>query len=166
MVEFGAFASETWMPASMTGQIPASDELVVGIVPKLTLRPASTGLGIAVNGLAGYGVDRGRLEYASLTGIVTLPATDSLNLNLNAGWGWNAAGTGHELFLGAQAEWTASSQFLFMAEGFTRDYGKPGGQLGARWMMPGGRVDLDLLAGRYVDSETPTSLTVGLTARW
>jgi hypothetical protein len=48
-----------------------------------------------------------------------------------------------------------------MAEGFTRDYGKAGGQAGVRWTTGGGRIDLDLLAGRYVDGETPTSLTVG-----
>ena len=157
MLELGVFASHN--------SLPGSDETLVGLTPKVTLRPAEAGLGVAVAGSLGYGIDRSRLETASLIGAVTVPATESLNINLNAGWVWTEAGRGSELFLGAQAEWAVTPSFTLMAEGFTRNHDKAGGQAGVRWTPSGGRVDLDLLAARYGDGATPTSVTVGLTIR-
>jgi len=156
-LELGVFAGHT--------SVPGSDETVIGVTPKLTLRPAETGLGIAVAGSLGYGIDRSRLETASLIGAITVPATESLNINVNAGWVWTKAGVGSELFVGAQAEWAVTPSFTVVAEGFTRNHDKAGGQAGVRW-TPGGRwVDFDLLAARYGDGATPTSVTVGLTIR-
>lgn len=158
MLELGGFVAHAWAQ----GQ----DETVIGLASKLNLRPEAEGLGVAVSGSLGYGADRSRLEYATLTAAVTVPAGDGLRMNLNAGWGWTEAGPGSELFAGAQAELAVSSEIALMAEGFARDHGNLGGQAGVRWTTAGGRVDLDLLAGRYLDGATATSLTAGLTVRW
>ena len=53
-----------------------------------------------------------------------------------------------------------------MAEAFARDHGKAGAQVGLRWTPRAGRFDFDLLAARFHDGATPTSLTVGATVRW
>lgn len=158
MLELGAFVAHAWAPAQ--------DETVVGLAPKVNLRPAETGLGIALAGSLGYGADRSRLEYATLTAALTVPASESLRINANAGWGWTETGPGSELFVGAQAELTVSPEISLMAEAFTRDHGKAGGQAGVRWTTGKGRIDLDLLAGRFLDGATATSLTAGLTVRW
>lgn len=156
-VELGAFASHS--------SSPGSSDTLVGLTPKLTLRPAVSGLGLALAGALGYGLDRSRLEAAALIGAVTVPAGDRLTLNLNGGWGWSETGHGHDLFVGAQAEFAAGPDVTLMAEAFTRDHGRAGAQAGLRWNPGGGRVDVDLLAGRYLDGATPTSVTLGLTVR-
>lgn len=158
MLELGGFAGR------MRG--PRTDETIIGFTPKITLRPAETGLGVALSGSLAYGLDRDRLEAASMTGAVTVPAGEGVRFNLNAGWGWTEAGPGSELFAGAQAEVAVGPQVSLMAEAFTRDHGKAGGQAGVRWTSGNGRIDLDLLAGRYVDGAAPTSVTVGVTGRW
>ena len=158
MLELGGFVGQL--------QSPGTDETMVGLTPKVTLRPAETGFGIALAGSLGYGLDRDRLETASLIAAVTVPAGDGLRINLNGGWVWSEAGPGSELFAGAQAELAVGPSVSLMAEGFTRNHGKAGGQAGVRWTSGNGRIDLDLLAGRYVDGATPTSLTLGVTARW
>lgn len=156
-VELGGFVAHAWSSGS--------DETVVGLAPKLNLRPADSGVGVAVAGSLVYGADRSRLEAASLIAAVTVPASQSLRANLNAGWVWSEAGPGSELFVGAQAEWQVGPSLGLMAEGFARTHGKAGAHAGLRWTSGDGRIDVDLLAGRYVDGTTPTSVTVGLTVR-
>ncbi|HEY6816578.1 MAG TPA: hypothetical protein VI168_13645 [Croceibacterium sp.] len=158
MLELGAMVTHAWSPGA--------DETLLGMASKLNLRPADTGLGLAVAGALAYGTDRSRFEAASLIAAVTVPAGERLRVNLNAGWVWTEAGAGHELFGGAQAEWAVGSGVTLMAEGFGRDHGNAGAQAGVRWTTGGGRVDLDLLAGRFHDGATPTSVTLGLTVRW
>jgi hypothetical protein len=158
MLELGAFVGQM--------RSPGTDETMVGLTPKVSLRPAETGFGIALAGSLSYGLDRDRIESASLIAAVTVPAGEALRFNLNGGWVWSEAGPGSELFAGAQAELAVGPQVGLMAEGFTRDHGKAGAQAGVRWTSRNGRIDLDLLAGRYLDGATPTSLTVGLTGRW
>jgi len=158
MLELGGFVGQM--------RSAGMDETMIGLTPKVTLRPAETGLGIALSGSLAYGLDRDRLEGAALIGAVTVPASEGLRFNLNAGWGWSEAGPGSELFVGVQAELAVAPQVGLMGEAFTRDHGKAGGQAGVRWTSRNGRIDFDLLAGRYVDGATPTSVTVGLTGRW
>lgn len=158
MLELGGFVGQM--------RSPGTDDTMIGLTPKVTLRPAESGLGIALAGSISYGLDRDRIETASLIGAVTVPAGEGLRFNVNAGWLWSEAGPGSELFAGAQAELAVGPQVSLMAEAFTRDHGKAGGQAGVRWTSGDGRIDLDLLAGRYVDGATPTSVTVGLTGRW
>jgi hypothetical protein len=158
MLELGGFVGQM--------RSAVSDDTMIGLTPKLTLRPAETGLGIALAGSLAYGLDRKRLESASAIAAVTVPAGDSLRINLNGGCVWSETGAGSELFAGAQAELAAGPQVSLMAEAFTRNHGKAGGQAGVRWTSGNGRIDLDLLGGRYVDGATPTSVTIGLTGRW
>jgi hypothetical protein len=40
-----------------------------------------------------------------------------------------------------------------------------GGQAGLRWTPRGGSVDVDLLAGRYLDGATRNAITFGVTLR-
>jgi hypothetical protein len=143
-----------------------SDETMIGITPKLTLRPADSGLGVALAGSLSYGFDRSRFETASLIAAVTVPASDELNINLNAGWTWTEAAPGSAAFAGAQAEWAVGAGVTLMAEGFARNHGKAGAQAGLRWTSPDGQIDLDLLAGRFGDGSTPTMATIGMTLRW
>jgi len=144
---------------------PGSDETLVGVMPKLNLRPANSGIGVAVAGSLVYGADRSRLEAASLIAAVTVPAGESLRFNLNGGWVWSETGPGSELFAGAQVEWQVGPGLGLMVEGFARNHGKAGAHAGVRWTSGDGRIDLDLLAGRYVDGATPTSVTLGVTIR-
>ena len=156
-LELGGYVAHAWSPES--------DETVIGVTPKLNLRPADSGLGVAVAGSLVYGADRSRLEAASLIAVVTVPAGETVRVNLNAGWLWSDAGPGSELFGGAQAEWQVSPGLGLMAEGFARNHGKAGAHAGVRWTSGNGGVDVDLLAGRYVDGATPTSVTFGVTVR-
>ena len=158
MVELGAAVSHMWAPGS--------DETMIGLTPKLTLQSHRAGVGVAVSGSLGYSTDRARIESAGLTGAVTVPAGDNLLINLNAGWTWSKTDPATDFFAGAQAELAAGAGMTLMAEAFARDTGKAGGQAGLRWTTPNGRIDLDLLAARYLDGATPTSVTAGVTVRW
>lgn len=154
-LEIGGFASHAW---SSDG-----DDMVIGLTPKLTLRSEESGVKIGIATSVGYGVDRGRFETASVIVPVTIPAGERLRFNLNGGWQWSHAG--HDLFVGGQIEFELRRDLGLMVEGFTRDSGKAGGQAGARWMTAKGRVDVDLLIGRYVNGATPTAITLGVTLR-
>lgn len=158
VLELGGFVAHAWAPGH--------DDTVLGLAPKLNLRPADTGFGVAVAGSLGYGADSSRLEYATMIAALTIPAGDSLRINVNAGWGWTEVGPGDELVAGVQAELAVSPEVSLMAESVARDHGKVGGQAGIRWTTGNGRIDLDLLAGRFLDGATATSLTAGMTVRW
>lgn len=159
-LEIGGFVSHAWSDDVGDG------DSVIGLTPKLNLRSEERGIGVGIATGIGYGVDRGRFEMASVIVPVTIPAGKRLRFNLNGGWQWSAGAQGHDLFVGGQVEAAIMPNLGLMAEGFTRDNGKAGGQVGARWTTANGRVDVDLLAGRYVDGETPTALTIGATLRW
>lgn len=154
-LEIGGFVSQTW----------SSDDtdMMIGLTPKFVLRSEESGVGIGIAASAGYGIDRGRFENASVIVPVTIPAGKRLRFNLNGGWQWSQAG--HDLFMGGQVEFALRRDLGLMAEGFTRDGGKAGTQTGVRWTTAKGRMDVDLLAGRYVDGSTPTVVTLGITLR-
>lgn len=154
-LEIGGFVSRTWSPGT--------DDTLIGLAPKLTLRSEERGIGLGISASAGYGVDRGRFETASVNVPVTIPAGRRLRFNLNGGWQWSHAG--HDLFLGGQAEFALMPNLGLMGEGFTRARGKAGGQTGLRWTTAKGRMDVDFLAGRYLDGTTPTAITLGITLR-
>jgi hypothetical protein len=158
MVELGAAVSHMWAPGS--------DETMIGLAPKLMLQSHEEGIGVAVSGSLTYSTDRSRIESAGLIGAVTVPASPGLLINLNAGWTWSEADPASDFFAGVQAELGVGSGVTLMAEGFARDEGRAGGQAGLRWTTASGRVDIDLLAGRYLDGATPTSVTAGVTVRW
>lgn len=154
-LEIGGFVSHS--------SSPSADETLIGLAPKLTLRSEERGIGIGLSVSAGYGVGRDRFETASLIVPVTIPAGKRLRFNLNSGWQWSHAG--HDLFVGGQVECELRPNLSLMGEGFAHARGKAGGQTGLRWTMAGGRMDVDLLAGRYLDGATPTAITLGITLR-
>ena len=43
---------------------------------------------------------------------------------------------------------------------------RAGAQIGLRYTPGGGNIDFDLIAGRYIDGVTPTSLTAGVIVRF
>lgn len=156
-LELGGFVAHNWTNGA--------DETVIGLSPKLVLRSEERGVGIGIATSVGYGIDRKRIEAASLAVPVTIPAGEKLRFNLNAGWLWARAGRHHDVFVGAQAEVAVGTRLNLMVETFTRNRGKMGGQAGLRWTVAGGAVDLDLIGGRFVDGTTPMSVTFGVTIR-
>lgn len=156
-LEIGGFLSHSWSHGARDGAI--------GLAPKLAIRSSESGFGIAVDASAGYGLDTHRLETASLIVPLTIPVGAALHLNFDTGWQWVLGAAGRGMFVGAQAEWTVSPALSLMAEGFARESGRAGFQSGLRWTVDGGRIDLDLLGGRWLDGVTPTSLAFGVTVR-
>jgi len=122
------------------------------------------GWGVAVSGGIGVSIDRGEVDSANINVPLTVPV-GRVRLNLNASWLWSRA-EGHSAFIGVQADWTVRPDLDLVAEAFTRDTDRAGGQLGLRWTPGGGQVDFDLIAGRYIDGVTPTSLTAGVIVRF
>lgn len=157
-LEIGGAVQQAWADG-------ASDT-TVGPALKYVLRSEDTGLGLGVIGGGAWSLKSGRLETASLIAPVTFPVNDRLRINLNAGWSHVRADAQRDAaFYGAQAEVGVARDVTLMVETFRRDGGKTGGQLGVRWNPGGGRFDLDLVAGRRVDGETPRAVTLGVTVR-
>lgn len=156
-LELGGFVAHAWAPGA--------DDSLIGLSPKLMLRSEDRGVGVGVATSVGYGIQRGRLETASVAVPVTIPAGEWLRLNFNIGWLWTRIDAQHTGYIGGQAEIALRTKLNLMVETFARDKGKVGGQLGLRWTLPGGDVDLDLIGGRYVDGVTQASITFGLTIR-
>lgn len=143
-----------------------ASDTTVGPALKYVLRSEDTGLGVGVIGAGAWSLKSGRLETASLIAPVTFHVNDRLRINLNAGWSHVRADTKRDAaFYGAQAEVGVAGDVTLMVETFRRDGGKTGGQLAVRWNPGGGRFDLDLVAGRRVDGETPRAVTLGVTVR-
>jgi hypothetical protein len=140
------------------------DDTSLTIAPKVALRDEKRSLGVAVDGSLSFNVDDGRFDAASVIVPVTL-VLGAWRLNANGGWTWSRLGLGHSAFAGAQAEWQVAPGLGLMIEGFGRNNGKAGFQAGLRWTGADGAVDLDCLAGRYLDGATPTAITIGLTIR-
>lgn len=138
-----------------------------GLAPKLLLRGEDRGVGIALSAAIGYSIDRRRIETASLIVPFTLPVGDHVRVNINAGWQWFRLDNLHMAFGGAQLEYALRPGIGLMAEAFARDREKAGRQAGLRWTSRSGKgaVDIDLLAARYIDGITPTTLTIGVTIR-
>jgi hypothetical protein len=147
------------------GWAGGTHDTLIGLAPKLVLRSEDRGIGIGIAASTGFGIARGRIETASVIVPVTIPAGRKLRFNLNAGWQWRRADDRHDLFVGAQAEIALKQNLGLMVEVFTRDKDKAGAQAGLRWTIAKGQADIDLLAGRYLDGVTPTSLTLGVTLR-
>jgi len=156
-LELGGFVAHGWTRADSA--------TLGGLGAKLNLRGAGKGLGIALSGSLGYSVDRKRLETAGLTVPITIPAGPTLRFNIDTGWQWTRQDDRSDLFVGAQTEYQISPDLGLMAETFTRTIHKAGGQIGLRWTPHQGKIDFDLIMGRYVDGVTPNAVTLGLTIR-
>ncbi|MFT3964286.1 MAG: hypothetical protein QM690_00200 [Sphingobium sp.] len=156
-VEWGGFIAHGWTPED--------NDTLVGLSPKILLTSEEQGLGIGISASFAYGIDRHRWETASVIIPLTMPVSKSLRVNMNAGWQWTRIAKEHDLFLGAQAEIKLARRIMLMTEALARDRGRMGGQTGIRWTGANGRLNIDLLAGRYLDGETSHALTFGITMR-
>ena len=156
-LEIGGAAQHLW---------DGGDDTTIGPTLKLNLRPTESGLGLGLIGAGAWSVHSGRLETASLIVPASRAVTDRVRVNLNAGWVYDRASAHpHTIFYGGQIEADVARDLMLMVEAFGRDHGPPGGQIGLRWNPGGGRVDLDLLAGRRIDGASPKAITLGLTVR-
>ncbi|HWJ71354.1 MAG TPA: hypothetical protein VNS79_15025 [Sphingobium sp.] len=155
-IELGGFVMHDWTADAST--------TLIGLSPKFSLRSESTGLGIGVTTNLGFNVDRSRLETGAVIMPLTLDVGKRVRVNLNGGWAW-ARTSDYSLFVGGQVEFAMTPTLGLMGEVFTHDTGKAGGQTGLRWMSDHGRMNLDVLVGRYADGTTPTAVTIGLSIR-
>lgn len=156
-LEIGGALTRTWAPGMR--------DTVLTPAAKLNLVDETRrGWGVAVSGGIGFSIDRGSVDNANINVPLTIPV-GRVRINVNASWLWSRT-DGHSAFVGVQADWTVRPDLDVMAEVFTRDTGRAGGQIGVRWTPGGGHVDFDLIAGRYIDGVTPTSLTAGMIVRF
>jgi len=157
-LELGAGLQQAWSGGT-------SDTLV-GPALKLNLPSGGKGLDLAISASTAYGLRTRRLETAGVIVPLTIPVGDRVRVNLNAGWSYSPAAAKRDaVFYGAQAELALTRDLTLMVEGFRRDGGRPGDQLGLRWTPGGGRLDVDLIAGRRADGESPRAATLGVTIR-
>jgi hypothetical protein len=157
VLEIGGAITHSWAPG-------VNDTVITPAAKVNLVDETRRGWGVAVSAGVGFSVNRGEVDSANINVPLTIPV-GRVRLNLNASWLWSRA-EGHSAFVGVQADWTVRPDLDVMAEVFTRDSGRAGGQIGLRWTPGGGNVDFDLIAGRYIDGVTPTSLTVGVIARF
>lgn len=156
-LEIGAAFTHTWAPGG-------NDTVITPAAKVNLVDETQRGWGVAISGGVGFSIDRGDVDSANINVPLTVPV-GPVRLNLNASWLWSRA-DGHAAFVGVQADWTIQPGIDVMAEVFTQDTGRAGGQIGIRWTPGGGNLDFDLIAGRYIDGVTPTSLTAGLIVRF
>lgn len=156
-LEIGGAITRTWAPGT-------NDTVITPAAKVNLVDETQRGWGVAVSGGIGFSIDRGEVDSANINVPLTVPV-GPVRLNVNASWLWSRA-DGHAAFVGVQADWTVQPGLDVMAEAFTQDRGRAGGQIGIRWTPGSGHVDFDLIAGRYIDGVTPTSLTAGVIVRF
>lgn len=156
-LELGVAVQHTWDSKGHT---------IAGPALKLHLVSLGQNAGAAIDGSASFDTRTGRLEAASAIVPFTLPIGRKTRFSINLGYSYlrNSAER-HSVFWGGQVETQIGRDLTLMAEGFGRASGPAGAQAGLRWTPHGGAIDVDLLAGRYVDGTSPTAITIGLTIR-
>lgn len=141
------------------------DDATVGPALKLNLVPNSDRLGVALTAAAAWSLRRDRLETASVVAPLSWNVSERTQVNFNTGWTYARGGDHrHDMVFGAQANYLARENVSLMAEVFGHARLRGGGQVGVRW-NPRGDVDVDLLAGRYIDGTSRTAVTLGVTVR-
>jgi hypothetical protein len=136
----------------------------VGLAAKTNLRATETGLGIALTPSLAFETHTGRVASAGLVMPMGLPITKAFALNADVGATWTR-GEPLRAFAGIQAMVKLAASLQVMAETFVRGGLHAGQQAGLRWTADRGRIDIDLLAGRYLDGTTRRTLALGMTIR-
>jgi hypothetical protein len=144
---------------------PRSSSSLIGFGPKVTLRPESRGLGVGFSAFVALDTGTDRLSTAVFNLPVSIPVNQALHLNVNVGGDWSQAVHRWTMSTGLQAELTVRANMEIMVEGLVRAGEKNGFQVGPRWTVDKGRMDIDLLAARYADGLTARALTIGVTMR-
>lgn len=155
-VEFGAAIQHGWERNRR--------QTLIGPAVKLALRSPSRGVGLGAVFSAAVDARTGKAETASVLVPVTIDLTPRVRTNFNLSYQWARSGDRHGLVAGAQVEARVRGNLSVMAEGFVRDGGKPGFQVGMRW-TPRAWIDVDLLGGRRVDGSGARAVTLGVTLR-
>lgn len=147
--------------------VPARGERAntIGLGPKVALRPAASGLGVGLSGSLSLDTRDGHPAYAAANLPVTLPLGVGWTLNANAGVQWTRGVHVPGFAGGAQIVWQPPHGPEIMLEGFRAGTGPFGQQAHLRWTVDRGRIDIDLMGGRYTDGVSSRSVTLGLTIR-
>lgn len=141
---------------------PGSTSIGAGI--KVALASPVSGIGLAVSGGLGWGGDGMRLESGNVILPISSDVSPGVRISANLGWEWSRSGDRHSGLAGAQVEARVARRWSLMSEAVVRDSGRTAFQGGVRW-TPADWVDVDLLAGRFVDGSSPRALSIGVTLR-
>lgn len=142
------------------------DDGLAGPALKLNLVPNSGEVGLALDASAAWSLRRGRFAAASVIAPLSWTVNYQSQVNFNAGWMYTqGARHPHDAIFGAQWNYQAADHVSLMAEVIGHRYQRTGAQVGLRWNPGGGPVDLDLLAGRYLDGASRSAVTLGVTVR-
>jgi hypothetical protein len=151
----------------------ATNAPLLGPSVKLNLRPASSGLGVAIEFNGGVNLRTGNFAVGQVIVPVTIPLLDDkVRVNLNAGWSYvRGADYPDALFYGAQVQADVGFDITLMLEAFGRAQGiaaalgASGAQMGLRYTPRNGPIDFDFLAGGFFGSMSSRFFTVGVTFR-
>lgn len=142
------------------------DDAVAGPAFKLNLISNDRAVGLALTGAAGWSVHQGRLATASVVAPLSWTLGYQTQINFNAGWMYaRGARRRNDAIYGAQVNRSLGDHLSLMGEVVAHYHLRAGSQLGLRWNPGGGPVDLDVLAGRYIDGASKSALTLGVTVR-
>ncbi|HKP77673.1 MAG TPA: hypothetical protein VJU34_00940 [Phenylobacterium sp.] len=142
------------------------DDAIAGPALKLNLIPNGRTVGLAVTGAAGWSFRRDRFETASVVMPLSWAVSYQTEVNVNVGWMYaRNAQHRHDATYGAQLNHSLAEHLSLMVEVVGHNHLRTGGQAGLRWNPGGGPIDLDLLAGRYVDGASRSAVTLGVTVR-
>lgn len=150
---------------SQAGNAGSGISVLLGPALKYTVRRASTGFGLAVEGGFTYDAVLGQMQAGTVLAAASFALTKRLQINLNAGPQWIAADQRAEVFTGAQAVLDLGRNVSLMAEHFGRNRGYAGDQAGVRWTPHNGNIDLDLVIGRRIDGVSRRAFSLGITLR-
>lgn len=134
---------------------------------KVNFRSVTQGLGLGLALNANVNAKTGNFALGQILALVTVQVTEKVRGNFNTGWSYlNNVPNPHAVFYGAQFEADLTTEFMLMIEGFGRNPGVAGGQIGLRYTPGQGRIDFDLLAGGLLDAPGTRTVTFGVTLRF
>ncbi len=142
------------------------DDAVAGPALKLNLVSNDRTVGLALTGAAAWSLRRGGLQTAAVIAPLSWTVNYQTQVNFNAGWTYTrGARRPNDAVLGAQVNYALGGHVGLMAEVVAHYHQRAGAQAGLRWTPGGGPMDLDLLAGRYIDGASKSAITLGVTFR-
>ena len=154
-LELGAFYDRTYGPGATN---------TAGLAAKINVQSSTRGVGLAVSPNVSVDTRTGKVIAAGLLVPAGIVASDAVHVNANVAALWTR-GDRVRAFAGLQAMIALAPDVQAMAETFARFGQKPGQQAGLRWTVDRGRIDLDVLAARNLDTRSAHTITIGLTIR-
>ena len=140
---------------------------LVGPQMKVNFRSVTQGLGLGLSLNANVNAKTGNFALGQILALVTVPVTETVRWNFNTGWSYlNNVPNPHAVFYGAQFEADLTKELMLMIEGFGRNPGVAGAQIGLRFTPGQGRIDFDLLVASLFDAPGTRAVTIGVTLRF